>query len=153
MPLDSLAGHRPTLTLLSRAAAAGTLPPSLILAGPEGVGKLQAAMAIAEVLNCLSPVQGGQFAIDACGACAACRRIARRIHPDVSLVVPGDNGSISAVTPGAAIWIRQSSGQKVVSRMNSVSTVTNSDFPNSSMTESSSVWVVITCMKSLRSTG
>ena len=40
----------------------------------------------------------------------------------------GDSGSISAVTPGAAIWIRQSSGQKVVSRMNSVSTVTNSRF-------------------------
>ena len=39
----------------------------------------------------------------------------------------GASGSTSAVTPGAAIWIRQSSGQKVVSRMNSVSTVTNSD--------------------------
>ncbi len=94
MPLDSLVGHRSTLTLLSRAAAAGTLPPSLILAGPEGVGKLQAALAIAEVLNCLSPVEGGAFAIDSCGACAACRRIARRMHPDVSLIVPGDNGSI-----------------------------------------------------------
>ena len=43
----------------------------------------------------------------------------------------GASGSISAVTPGDAIWIRQSSGQKVVSRMNSVSTVTNSDFSNS----------------------
>ncbi len=56
------------------------------------------------------------------------------------------SGSISAVAPGEAIWIRQSSGQKVVSRMNSVSTVTKSDFPNSRMAASSSDCLVITCI-------
>jgi DNA polymerase-3 subunit delta' len=94
MPFQALVGHRPTLTLLARASASSTLPPSLILAGPEGVGKRRAALALAEILNCLAPLEGGEFAVDACGACAACRRIARLIHPDVSLVVPGETGSI-----------------------------------------------------------
>jgi hypothetical protein len=52
-----------------------------------------------------------------------------------------------AETPGAAIWIRHRIGQNVVSRMNSVSTVTKSDFSNAARTLSSSVWVVMTCIK------
>ena len=60
--------------------------PSLILAGPEGVGKRMAAIGIAQIFNCATA--------DGCGTCAACRRIARGIHPDVQLIEPGDSGSI-----------------------------------------------------------
>lgn len=95
MPFRTLFGHGPTLALLSRAIQAGTLPPSLIFAGPSGVGKRRAALACAQALNCLSPVSDADALIhDACGDCASCRRIARGMHPDVSLVVPGENGSI-----------------------------------------------------------
>ena len=64
-------------------------------------------------------------------------------NEDVDLVLldlsmPGASGSISAVTPGAAIWIRQSSGQNVVSRMNSVSTVTKSERDSASIAVSRS---------------
>ena len=57
MPFRTIVGHRRLLTLLSRAVARDTLPPALLLAGPAGVGKRRAAMAIAEALNCLKPQQ------------------------------------------------------------------------------------------------
>jgi DNA polymerase-3 subunit delta' len=100
MPLRSLAGHRRALTLFARAIARDTLPPTLLLAGPAGVGKRRAAIAAAEALNCSTPLRpedaGGAdaLAIDACGACDACRRIARGVHPDVILIEPGETGAI-----------------------------------------------------------
>jgi DNA polymerase-3 subunit delta' len=96
MPLRTLIGHGPTLTLVSRAIEAGTLPPSLIFAGPAGVGKRAAADAIAQVLNCTAPVSpSGLFAIDACGECLACRRIEGRKHFDVHVLEPEATGNIN----------------------------------------------------------
>ncbi len=82
------------MTLLSRAIARQTMPPSLLLAGPAGVGKRRVAMAVAETLNCLFPTSSGQLELDACGQCASCRRIARGMHPDILVLEPGDMGSI-----------------------------------------------------------
>ena len=94
MPFRSIVGHRRLVALLSSAAARGTVPPSLLLAGPAGVGKRRVGMALAETLNCLSPVSTPEIPHDACGECAACRRIARGTHPDVIVVEPGEMGSI-----------------------------------------------------------
>src|ERR687898_467947 len=92
MPFRDLAGHRRLLELTARAAGRGSLPPSLIFAGPDGVGKRGAALALAQLFNCVSPIDGATP--DACGTCAACRRIARGVHADVLVVEPGDSGSI-----------------------------------------------------------
>lgn len=92
MPFRDLTGHRRLLELTARAAARGTLPPSLIFAGPEGVGKRRAAVALAQLFNCASP--GGEPFPDACGHCGPCGRIARGVHADVLVVEPGDTGSI-----------------------------------------------------------
>ncbi len=79
----------------SRAVGAGTLPPSLIFAGPDGVGKRAAALALAQALNCPTPVPAtDRLALDACGECPVCRRIGRGLHPDVTVVEPGETGSI-----------------------------------------------------------
>jgi DNA polymerase-3 subunit delta' len=101
MPLRDIIGHRKLVALLSRSIARDTLPPSLILSGPAGVGKRLAALATAQTLNCLNPARspapdGSAEAIvhDACGACAACTRIARGVHPDVSILEPNDKGNI-----------------------------------------------------------
>jgi DNA polymerase III subunit delta' len=87
-------GHRRIASLLSRAVAHDTLPPSLLLAGPAGIGKRRVAMAIATALNCLQPRQSDEFERDGCGACAACKRIERGVHPDVIVIEPGDTGTI-----------------------------------------------------------
>jgi DNA polymerase-3 subunit delta' len=94
MSFRSIVGHRRLLALLSRGVANNALPPAMLLAGPAGVGKRQIAIAVAQALNCLQPRTSGDFASDACGECASCRRIARGVHPDVILIEPGDTGSI-----------------------------------------------------------
>jgi DNA polymerase-3 subunit delta' len=85
MPFRDLVGHAHLRELLASAAIRGTLPASLIFAGPEGVGKRQTATALAQLVNCLSPGES-----DACGVCAACTRIARGVHVDILTVEPGD---------------------------------------------------------------
>jgi len=105
MPFRHLAGHRVLLDLVARAAARGSLPPSLIFAGPDGVGKRLAALSLAQLFNCTS-VSGeadGELAPDACGNCSACRRIARGVHADVLVVEPGDTGAIKVDQVRAAI--------------------------------------------------
>jgi len=94
VPFRSVVGHARLASLLSRAVQRETLPPALLFAGPAGVGKRLVAMAIAEAFNCLAPLESGAFPQDGCGACAACRRIARLVHPDVIVVTPGDTGTI-----------------------------------------------------------
>ena len=86
MSFRDIVGHRRLKRLLARAVHSGTLPPSLVFAGPEGVGKRQMAYALAQALNCLEPVDGAAGERDACGTCASCSRIARGLHPDVVLV-------------------------------------------------------------------
>ena len=95
MAFNDIVGHRRLVDLLGRAVAAGSLPPSLIFAGPGGVGKRLMADAVAESLNCLEPVtdQAGRRR-DGCGQCASCRKIARGMHPDVVVVQPEENGGI-----------------------------------------------------------
>jgi DNA polymerase-3 subunit delta' len=92
--LSSIVGHRPIVSLLSRAVAHDRLPPSLLLAGPAGIGKRRIAMALAATVNCLQPRQTAGAERDACGECASCRRIRRGVHPDVILIEPGDTGTI-----------------------------------------------------------
>src|SRR2546430_9178246 len=89
MPFRDVLGHNRLITLLTRSVAGASLPPSLLFAGPAGVGKRKTALAVAQALNCLTPRDGG-----ACGACTACARIARGVHPDVSIVEPEDSGAI-----------------------------------------------------------
>jgi DNA polymerase III subunit delta' len=96
MPFRDVVGHVRLIDLLSRSVAGGTLPPSLLFAGPAGLGKRLTALAVAQALNCLD---GSRFTVhgsgaDACGVCAACSRIARGVHPDVLFVSPGDSGAI-----------------------------------------------------------
>jgi DNA polymerase-3 subunit delta' len=94
MPLRHIAGHRRLLELIAGATRRESLPPSLIFAGPAGVGKQRTAVALAQLLNCraLEPVDG--IGLDACGVCPSCARIGRGVHADVLLIEPGETGAI-----------------------------------------------------------
>ena len=98
MAFREVIGHRRLVSLLSQAIRRQSLTPSLILSGPDGVGKQLTAMSIAQEFNCLTIDAGG-----ACGACAVCRRIARGAHPDVMTIEPGETGSIKIEQVRAAI--------------------------------------------------
>jgi DNA polymerase-3 subunit delta' len=97
VPLRDITGHQRLVELLERSIAGATLPPSLLFAGPAKA-KREAALAVAQALNCLEPRLNsdgrGAPTTDACGRCAACTRIARGVHPDVVVVSPGDSGAI-----------------------------------------------------------
>jgi DNA polymerase-3 subunit delta' len=107
MAFASVLGHDRAKALLSRAVARDRLPPALLLAGPEGVGKKTLALELARAVVC---ERRGE---EACGECSSCRRITRasetlgelrqqaderpnepllrnyRLHPDLMLVEPG----------------------------------------------------------------
>ena len=94
MRLGAVRGHTAVRRLLARAVARDRLPPSLVLSGPDGVGKRQVAVGLAELLNCEAVRDAGDGVPESCGACPPCRRIARGVHADVLAVAPGDTGTI-----------------------------------------------------------
>ncbi len=81
MPFAAIIGHAPVIALLRQAVARKRVPQSLLLAGPEGVGKRAVALALAQAVNC--PIRRASGGDDACGTCPTCQRIARGQHSDV----------------------------------------------------------------------
>ncbi|HEX6164055.1 MAG TPA: hypothetical protein VFZ31_11860 [Vicinamibacterales bacterium] len=104
MTLRDIIGHRRLTTLIARAIERDSLPPTLLFAGPSGVGKWAVARAAAQAVNCLdpstqfSPAAQDQTSLsagrDACGKCRSCDRIARGVHVDVIAVEPDEKVSI-----------------------------------------------------------
>src|SRR5262249_43470456 len=72
--------------VLTHALASGRLGQSYLFVGPSGVGKQLAALALARAANC--PEQPGV----GCDQCESCRRIDARVHPDVRVFEPRDEG-------------------------------------------------------------
>jgi len=74
----NIAGHDAAVAGLASAVANGRVSHAYLLTGPEGVGRTSLALALARALNCeATPEQRP------CNACDACRRILRRVHPDI----------------------------------------------------------------------
>lgn len=70
MPFRDCVGHRRLLGVLARSVRRGSLPPSLLFAGPEGIGKRRIALALAQALNCTNPRVAGSADPPATGTAA-----------------------------------------------------------------------------------
>ncbi|HET9110579.1 MAG TPA: DNA polymerase III subunit delta' [Ktedonobacterales bacterium] len=76
-------GNEHAQAVLERALSAGQLRHAYLLHGPEGVGKLTLAMAFAQAALCQRRQPGES---EACGECAACRKVAHGNHADLTIV-------------------------------------------------------------------
>jgi DNA polymerase-3 subunit delta' len=83
MSLPHLRGHEDARQILARAATAGNLPQSILLYGPEGIGKERVGLWLAQLLVCQAPSEEGP-----CGSCLPCRLVNRLEHPDVQWFFP-----------------------------------------------------------------
>jgi DNA polymerase III subunit delta' len=82
MPLLSLRGHAEVRRLLGRALQAGSLPQSILIHGPAGVGKERLGLWLAQLLLC------EEQAAEPCGLCRSCRLADRLEHPDIHWFFP-----------------------------------------------------------------
>jgi DNA polymerase-3 subunit delta' len=76
-------GHDDIVKNLKGAIVSGRVAHAYIFSGPEGVGKLTAAMAFARALVCSNNTSG-----DGCGQCSGCRKVSAGAHPDVHVIRP-----------------------------------------------------------------
>jgi len=90
MQFGKIIGQNSVKDRLRRSVLDGRVPHALMLSGPEGVGKLQLAVAYAQYLNC--PHRTSE---DSCGVCPTCLQYGKLQHPDLHFVFPivkGDSG-------------------------------------------------------------
>jgi DNA polymerase-3 subunit delta' len=90
MPFGDILGQDRAVSRLRLALSDGRLSQAYCFFGPPGVGKRTTALALAQAVNCLAgPARApGAATADACGTCAACRKVAVGLHPDVTEVRP-----------------------------------------------------------------
>ncbi len=81
MPIVDLYGHEQLRERLAESIRAGTLPASLLLQGPRGVGKQRLALWLAQRLLCVG-------SSPPCRSCTSCRYVAELTHPDLHWVFP-----------------------------------------------------------------
>ena len=77
---DDISGQKRQIEQLERARKSGRVAHAYLFFGPDGVGKERVAFAFARALNCGSGEQAP------CGECESCKKIEKRVHPDVRMV-------------------------------------------------------------------
>ena len=71
-----MVGQRRVVGFLKRLVQTGRIPHALLFAGPDGTGRVAAALEMARPLHCEGGTEG------ACGACGSCRKTGALNHPD-----------------------------------------------------------------------
>jgi DNA polymerase III subunit delta' len=84
MSLSAVKSQDRAIAALEAALSRGHVHHAWLFHGPDGVGKELAAFGLAQALTCPEKPDVG------CGTCASCRRIEKRNHPDVTIMMPED---------------------------------------------------------------
>ena len=82
MPIVPLYGHAALRRRLADSVARGTLPASLLIRGPRGIGKQRLALWLGQLMLCTGD------ATRPCGACVHCRYGSALTHPDLRWFFP-----------------------------------------------------------------
>jgi DNA polymerase-3 subunit delta' len=109
MPLLPLFGHAALRDRFRAAVANGSLPASLLLQGPRGVGKQQLALWLGRLLLCENADRAP------CGACRSCRMSGALQHPDLHWFFPRPRPKDSALDADSA---KEDMAEAIVERMN-----------------------------------
>ena len=88
MPWSQIIDQERATDALGRALASGRIPHAVLFHGPSGTGKLAAALAFAQALECERRGTPAGPEGDACGTCLPCTKVARMLHPDVRVYLP-----------------------------------------------------------------
>lgn len=83
LTLPALVGREGLAGTLARAHAVDSLPESMLVYGPPGVGKQRIALWIGQLLLCTDPGPEGP-----CGECKSCRLAVSLAHPDLHWYFP-----------------------------------------------------------------
>lgn len=83
MRFKDIIGNSQAVSDLRKMADSGRIPHALLISGPSGIGKMLAARAFINYLNCENPHNG-----DSCGECPACRRNNAGNNPDIHFFYP-----------------------------------------------------------------
>ncbi len=104
MPLiaqTSVVGH------LRKLHADNCIPHALLLAGPEGCGKMAIALDFARLLLCETPkAEGADGQTQACGHCHGCAMSRTLAHPDLHFVFPTIK-STSSTRSVSDMWLKE----------------------------------------------
>ncbi len=85
MAFADILGQEVAVKCLTRSLAQDRITHAYLFTGPEGVGQREAAIILAQALNC------PQNHRDPCGSCSSCRRISANNYPDVKGLLPEGN--------------------------------------------------------------
>lgn len=96
MGWDWLIGQQRVADTLRRAVAAERVAHAYLFHGPDGTGKRAAALALAQTLQCERRAPGES---SPCGACPACSKVARMIHPDLHVYLPYPKKKTTSAEP------------------------------------------------------
>ncbi len=104
MLFKDVVGHSDLKEHLIDSVSKGRISHAQLFLGKEGGGNFQLALAYAQYVNCLSPVEK-----DSCGKCSSCIKYTNLQHPDLNFFFPTATSSFVKEKPSSKkltkVWI------------------------------------------------